>query len=221
MIRRLLINSPFTAHSAIVGSISAPVPTPVGDGAATPDRAVADPEAAFREIFDAHAQFVWRSLLGLGLSEGDVADASQQVFVVLHRKLDRLEPNCAMRTFVYGICLRVAADFRRRAHLRRERLCAEPPDAPEPAMQEDQMSRRQALRQLDVALERLDPAQRAAFVLYESEELPMKEVARALGCPLQTAYSRLHAARRCITAAMGEHLEDISYRSPGGSREDG
>ena len=30
----------------------------------------------------------------------------------------------------------------------------------------------------------------------------MTEVAMAVGCPLQTAYSRLHAARREVEAAM-------------------
>ena len=65
-------------------------------------------------------------MLGLGVQEADVADASQQVFVVLHAKLDCLAPGCALRTFVYGICLRVASDFRRRAHVRRELLHAQP-----------------------------------------------------------------------------------------------
>ena len=45
-------------------------------------------------------------------------------------------------------------------------------------------------------------------MLYEIEELPMAEVARALGCPIQTAYSRLHAARRAVAAAMGECLAE-------------
>jgi RNA polymerase sigma-70 factor (ECF subfamily) len=39
------------------------------------------------------------------------------------------------------------------------------------------------------------------FVLFEIEQIPMEEVARAVGCPLQTAYSRLHAARERVTAA--------------------
>jgi RNA polymerase sigma-70 factor (ECF subfamily) len=162
----------------------------------------------FRQLFDAQARFVWRSLLGLGLSETDVADASQQVFVVLHRKLDRLESGCSLRTFVYGICLRVASDFRRRAHVQRERLCADPPERSGPPMQEEQVAQREALHLLEESLDRLDPVQRAVFVLYEIEELAMVEVARALGCPVQTAYSRLHAARRGVAAALGEPLEE-------------
>ena len=52
------------------------------------------------------------------------------------------------------------------------------------------------------ALERLSPKLREVFVLYEIEEMPMLDVARTLGCPRFTAYTRLHAAR----AALRQHL---------------
>jgi RNA polymerase sigma-70 factor (ECF subfamily) len=186
------------------GARAAPLPVPASE----PASLAATAAATFRQLFDAQARFVWRALLGLGLSEADVADASQQVFVVLHQKLGRLEAGCSPRTFIYGICLRVASDFRRRAHVQRERLCADPPEATGPATQEEQVAQREGLRLLQQALDGLDPVQRAVFVLYEIEELPMIEVARALGCPVQTAYSRLHAARRGVAAALGEHLEE-------------
>ena len=182
-------------------------------GADAPAAASASPTAilvpppAFREVFDAHSAFVWRSLLGLGVRDADVADASQQVFVVLHGKLDRLAPGCALRTFVYGICLRVASDLRQRAHVRREQLHAQPVEQSTRLTPEDSLSHREALRRLEDALEQLDPAQREVFVLYEIEDLPMIEVARAVGCPLQTAYSRLHAARRVVAIALGDPSE--------------
>ncbi|MBN9165370.1 MAG: sigma-70 family RNA polymerase sigma factor, partial [Myxococcales bacterium] len=45
------------------------------------------------------------------------------------------------------------------------------------------------------------------FVLYELEELTVQEVAQALDCPLQTAYSRLRAARELVEAAVRRHLQ--------------
>jgi RNA polymerase sigma-70 factor (ECF subfamily) len=51
-------------------------------------------------------------------------------------------------------------------------------------------------------LQALPVEQRDVFWLYEVEELPMSEIARALNCPLQTAYSRLHKARERILAAV-------------------
>jgi RNA polymerase sigma-70 factor (ECF subfamily) len=38
----------------------------------------------------------------------------------------------------------------------------------------------------------------------------MAEVAEALGCPLQTAYSRLHAARKIVEAGIAKAREGSS-----------
>ena len=39
-------------------------------------------------------------------------------------------------------------------------------------------------------------------MLYELEGLAMNEIAELLGCPVQTAYARLHAARRRVLGAF-------------------
>ena len=64
--------------------------------------------------------------------------------------------------------------------------------------------RRESLELLGRILDQLDDDKRAVFVLYEIEELTMKDVADAVGCPLQTAYSRLHAARRLVSEALAD-----------------
>src|SRR5204863_857798 len=123
------------------------------------------PTPTFRELFDAHARFVWRALLALGMDESEVPDASQQVFLVLHRKLAHLAPETSPRTFMYGICLRVASEQRRRGKRRRERAYAELPEVPSGPTQEDRAWQRQSLARLRDALDALDPGQREVFVL--------------------------------------------------------
>jgi RNA polymerase sigma-70 factor (ECF subfamily) len=105
------------------------------------------------------------------------------------------EGRSKLRTWLYGICLRVASDYRRRAHIRRERAVADPARdlaEPEERAPDAQVQARAELRAL---LDELDEDKRAVVVLYEIEGFSMKEVAEILDCPLQTAYSRLHAAR--------------------------
>jgi RNA polymerase sigma-70 factor (ECF subfamily) len=169
-----------------------------------PSGSSAGSDEAFRALFRGHLGHVWRSLRALGVHEADVADASQQVFLVLNANLARWNRVASPRALVYGICLRVASDYRRRAHRRYERLFASPPDVasggPSP---EDQVDRRRELVRLDAALNELPPLQREVFVLFEMEELDMSEVAQAVGCPLFTAYSRLRAARKAIAARLG------------------
>jgi RNA polymerase sigma-70 factor (ECF subfamily) len=155
----------------------------------------------FDQVFSECAPVAWRALRRLGVRESDLDDVSQEVFLVVHRRLGEFEARSSVRTWVYGICLRVAADYRRRPHLRRERALEEAPERVTPAAQHDEIERRQALAWLDGVLDRLDDAKRAVFVLHEIEQLPIAEVAAAADCPVQTAYSRLYAARKHVEAA--------------------
>ena len=157
---------------------------------------------AFAAVFAEQAPFVWRAVRRLGVRESDVPDVCQDVFVVVHRKLPGFEGRSTLRSSIYGICIRTAADHRRRAHVRHELPTAEPPEGVAPATQPMAVERRQVRALLDAALDLLDEDKRAVFVLYEIEELTMPEVAEAIGCPLQTAYSRLHAARRIVKESI-------------------
>ena len=161
----------------------------------------------FAEVFHAHAPRVWRALRRLGVPESDVEDVCQEVFVVVHRKLPEFEGRSALSTWIYGIATRVASDYRRRAHVRRERPTDDLPDGRASAPQLKELEREQARRLLDEALAALDDDKRAVFVLYEIEEQPMPGIADALGVPLQTCYSRLYAARKIVEAEVRRRVE--------------
>jgi RNA polymerase sigma-70 factor (ECF subfamily) len=77
-------------------------------------------EMTFQEVYQEHFRFVWRSLRRLGVRESDVADAVQDVFVVVHRKIADFEGRSKVTTWLFGICLRVARDRRRLAHVRHD-----------------------------------------------------------------------------------------------------
>jgi RNA polymerase sigma-70 factor (ECF subfamily) len=154
------------------------------------------------EIFREHAPYVWRALKRLGVHEPDTDDVCQEVFVVAFRKIETFDGSSSMRTWLYGISIRVAAKYRRTAHRRREQLTSEVPEGSAPALQEQVLERRRAMELLDRALDELDEDKRAVFVLYEIEEIPMIEVAKAMSCPLQTAYSRHRAARKIVEAVL-------------------
>jgi RNA polymerase sigma-70 factor (ECF subfamily) len=157
---------------------------------------------SFAEVYRANVGFVWQVLRRLGVARSELQDACQEVFLTVHRKLHAFEQRSSLRTRLYGIAVRCAAVQRRRVLRARE---APADDGPEPAVdaaQADSLARRQARAVVDEILDELDDDKRAVFVLYELEELPMAEVAIAVGCPLQTAYSRLHAARATVEAAV-------------------
>jgi RNA polymerase sigma-70 factor (ECF subfamily) len=178
------------------------IPSPLEFAAEAP---VQDETAVFSELYRENVAFVWRSLRRLGVRERDVDDVCQEVFVIVHRKLWTFGTNATMRTWLFGIARRVAADHRKRAHVRREtpaapsELDANQGRTPEGS---DAIELRRARAVLDEILDELDEAKRAVFVLFELEEMPMSEVAKAVECPLQTAYSRLAAARKQVESAV-------------------
>lgn len=153
-------------------------------------------------LFRDYGAFAWRVLRRLGVAERDVDDVCQEVFVIVHRRLPSFEERSSAQSWLYGICVRTAADYRKRAVHRREVTVEEPYERAIDPSQESDAALREARATLDRILDSLDDDRRAVFVLFEIEELPMTEVAFAVGCPLQTAYSRLHAARRDVEAAM-------------------
>jgi len=160
----------------------------------------------FGDIFDAHAEFVGRALRCLGVNERDLADACQEVFLVAHARLAEFEGRASIRTWLYAICVRRALTHRRGVARRREDAVAEPP---EPAVlvtsastPEREVERARAVGMALEILDSLDEEKRAVFVLYEVEQLSMPEIAAAVACPLQTAYSRLYAARRDVAREL-------------------
>ena len=155
----------------------------------------------FEAVVAEHGPYIWRVLRRLGVRPSDVEDVWQETFIVVHRKLDAFEGRSQLRTWLSAIAVRVASDYRNRAHRRREQATEEVPDDGTAASQHDDLVEQERRALLDRLIGELKPEQREVIVLYEFAELPMQEVAEALGCPLQTAYSRLHAGRRALEQA--------------------
>jgi RNA polymerase sigma-70 factor (ECF subfamily) len=171
-----------------------------------PSPGVAGADAASRPDVQAivaeHGAFVWRTLRRLGVGAADVEDVAQEVLLVVHRRLADYDARSGMRAWLYGICVRKASEHRRKAWYRREQPVAAIPEEGAPPEQAEAMHRREAWAQLEVILAELDEKKRDVFVLFELEEMPLAEVAAAVGCPLQTAYSRLQSARALVQASI-------------------
>lgn len=155
-----------------------------------------------RRLFEEHAAFVCRSLRRLGVSESDLDDVLQEVFVVVYQRLSEYQERGRARSWLYSICTRTALAHRRKAGRRRESIVPEPPERSAAATQHVRLEEREALAFGHELLAQLPEQEREVFVLFEVEGMAMAEIAEARSCPLQTAYSRLYQARRRIAAHM-------------------
>jgi RNA polymerase sigma-70 factor (ECF subfamily) len=158
----------------------------------------------FKQVYDDNVAFVWRSLRRLGVREASLKDAVQDVFIVVHRRLEDFDERAHVRTWLFRICMHTARDQRRRAHVRREvfddaSLDHASSSAKTPV---ELMEDREALLLFDAALDRLAMEQRAVFILFELEEMTGERIAECLGLPLGTVYSRLRRSREAFRRAV-------------------
>lgn len=164
--------------------------TPVGSPCEAPD---------FRVLHDRYRGRVRARLGQLGVAEAALDDATQEVFAVAHRGLDRIDDPGAIGAWLQGIARRVAFRYRRTSwrHARKLRELPRGSGHHEP-------SRWDALLTLGGGLRRLSPELRRVYLLVEIEGHRADEVARRLGVPPTTIYGRLAAARRQLDALYDE-----------------
>jgi RNA polymerase sigma-70 factor (ECF subfamily) len=167
-------------------------------------RCRAGDHAAWRTLYDRHAPTVHRFICAFGVPEPEREDACQEVFMAIYRSLGRFRGEARLSTWIYRIAARGANRLvqRRRLHgLLSTLLMREP--APPPAADPSEQTARVHL--LDNLLQRLHPKKRMVLVLFEIEGLPVEEIAKVVGCPENTVWSRLHHARAELTkmAARG------------------
>ena len=169
------------------------------------------PALSFAQIFEQHTPFLWRALHNLGVPSLEVQDLCQEIMITVHRRLPTFD-GVSLRGWLYGICVRVASDYRRSARVRREIVSESPPDAASSTDLVESIDRGREVRLLLDALARLDEPKRVAFVLFEIEELTLAEVSEAVGAPLQTVYSRIKAAREQMQRAFQARSSDQSQK---------
>lgn len=173
---------------------------------------VADAAERVSAVVEAHYDFVWRTLRFVGLDDAAAEDGAQQVMCILARRIDDVAPG-AERSFLFSTAMRVAATLRRTASRHPESsdedieaLVAATPSA------EELLDERRAHEVLRRVLDAMPVELRIVFVLYEIEEMTMREIAETLGIPAGTAASRLRRGReafdsivRRMQTARGRH----------------
>ena len=166
-------------------------------------RCVKGERIAWRALHRRYYSVVRAFLLRLGVTPHELEDACQDVFLEVFRALPAFRGEAALTTWLYRLCVTVATRTRRRSRVAqtlRQVLLLGPREA---AVVGPEMSEEKARRQVEQALGRMRPGERAVFVMYELEALPGKQIAEVLRCPVATVWRRLHYARRTFKEALG------------------
>lgn len=180
-------------------------PAPAGAPWADAEASIAPPE--FERLHALYFGFTWRVLGHLGVPDHALDDVAQEVWIIVHQRLQGFEGRSELRTWLFGIAFNVArshrrADVRRAKHVERVPL-ASPPLDPE-AIHAGQ----EAWTLVQRFLATIDEQRRAIFVSNLLEHLPAVDTAEAVGVDVTTVYKRVRALRHAFRNWLAkEHAE--------------
>ena len=153
--------------------------------------------AEFRELFDLYFDYVCRSLRRLGVSERDLDDLAQEVFVRVYERLSDFNPSDDPRAWLFSFATRIAANYRRLSRHKRELLRTdEVGDSASPRSNPEQdVLRKQSLELILQALESIPFERRTVFIMHDIDQVSGPTIAKSMMIPVNTVYSRLRIAR--------------------------
>lgn len=156
-------------------------------------------EEAWRRLYEAHADMVFRLSLKLGTSPSDAEDVVQKVFVTAHERLSRLDHDRALGGWLRGITVRVVSDWRRWRRVRQVKhwlvRSTQEDDREQVCSPEDAVTERRAQARVAEVMGQLSPKLAPVLALTDLEGGSVEEAAEILGIPVNTVRSRRRIAR--------------------------
>jgi RNA polymerase sigma-70 factor (ECF subfamily) len=191
--------SPATTWRQVDGVLAPALPSPQ----ATASAAAHD----FAAIYATYFVDVARWVRALGANDADVEDLTQEVFIIVRRKLDTFDGR-NLRGFLYRIAQRTVRDHRRSAWFRNlirghsavevRGLAARGPTGLQVLEQAERH------RTVQSILARMSEKRRTTFVLFEIEGYSGEEIAQIQSLPVRTVWTRLHHARKDFLRMVAE-----------------
>lgn len=158
-----------------------------------------------------------RGILG---DEAEAEDVAQEAFLQAFRHLGRLRRPASFRAWLLHTVVRLCLSRRRRAgspHLPLDQVRDEDLPPSLLGVPEQELLRAELARGVREGLRQLTEKERIVLILREMDGLKYEEIARAVGVPVGTVRSRLHAARQ----ALGRYLAERGLAAPRPPRSKG
>ena len=150
--------------------------------------------AAFERIVLLHERLVLRFAQRFLLNREDAKDAAQEVFLRLHRNLNRFEEDRDLLPWLYRMTANICFDIARRSKpaLQADGTSDPVDDSLNP---EQAFSRKQEHALIAIGLAELSPHERMAIVLRDLEGRSTAEVAQTMGSSESTVRSQISTGR--------------------------
>lgn len=162
-------------------------------------------QADFEEMVERHQSMVYSIALRLVADSGLAEEIAQDVFLELHRNLERMESEEHVLFWLRQVTVHRSIDTRRRRS-ERKRLVTE---ALHDGLSSEEPARASPLgTRVEQLVTALPEAQKAAIVLRYQEDLSPEEIARVLKTPLATVKSNLQRGLKMLREKAQRHLKE-------------
>ncbi len=167
-------------------------------------------DVRFTRIYETHYADVM-AYCGRRVNRADAEDATNEVFVVLWRRMDQFDDEMPL-PWLYGVAYRTIANRRRGAQRRFrlvERLRGVRHRSAEAA--EDVVVRRERDRVVIDAMSRLSPTDQEVLRLAAWEELSAPLIAEVMECSVAAAEQRVHRAKKRLGREIPDSVNPIVF----------
>jgi len=165
-------------------------------------------EHAFQMLLERHEERVFRLAFGVVRRVEEARDVAQEVFLAFWEDPGAFRPSARFTTWLYRVTTnRAISHIRSRAVRRLFTFSDEDPtesvvDDSESAG--DRLEREEQSSRIEAEIDKLPPRQRAAVHLRFRENLPVAEVAMALGVSFKSAESLLFRAKEQLRRTLAD-----------------
>lgn len=166
---------------------------------------------AQHELYVRSSEKIYRLLVRMTRNPDAAFDLAQEAYLRAFSRIGQFNGESSLTTWLYRIAVNEALQFLRRKD--RLRLIGEfdPADCPSSST----MDQAVAALDIDGALNRLDPADRAVLLLRYQEGLDYGAIAAVMECPAGTVASRLNRARRRVQELLAAGYGPVEEKEPG------
>lgn len=172
------------------------------------ERAGKGDQVAFRALYDANVDRIFRLAYRMAGEEELARDFTQEAFVRAWQRLDQYRGDAAFSTWLHAIAVSVALNGLRKVdrHRKRERSL-EDAAATAPDRRGLDAGAKDRLRG---AVDDLPEMYRTVFLMHDLEGYSHGEIAETLGVAEGTSKARLHRARAKLRASLGDAMQEYA-----------
>ena len=169
-------------------------------------RAQGGDQEAFRALYDANVDRIYRLMYRMAGEEDLARDFTQEAFLRAWQRLAQFRGNAAFSTWLHALAVSVALNGLRKVdrHRRRERSLE---DAAPVAARRGGLDAG-AREKLEEAVDSLPEIYRTVLLMHDLEGYGHGEIAATLGVPEGTSKARLSRAREKLRARLGDAMKE-------------